>query len=99
MRDNETIMALIGDCESHIKSRLIELIKADASADTIRCFVECLNSLQCATSNMGERRYLDSPDAVRSIAIEAISPVEKQLHQLLEKLEKWESKEVDRGEV
>lgn len=96
MRNNETILQLIGDTESFVKQRLVEVVQADASPDTIREFVNCLSSLECAVNNMGRQRF-DAPipssgfgdsNAIYAIAREAVAPIEKSLMQLTERIEK-----------
>ena len=86
MRDNEKILRLIGDTESFIKSRMTAVIEAGAKGDTIESFVQCLQVMEQATTNLGEYQ-IDNLEAVYEVAREAIAPIEKRLIQLIERVE------------
>jgi hypothetical protein len=88
MRDNEKILQHIADTEALIKLRLWELIEADASPDTLRGFVECLQTLNSAACNLGERRF-NSSEALYAIAEDVTTPIEKKLSDLIGRLEKY----------
>lgn len=85
-RDNELILRLIGDTESFIKARLTAVIEAGAKADTIESFVQCLQVMEQASTNLGEYQ-IDNIEAVYEVAREAIAPIEKRLTALIERLE------------
>lgn len=56
MRDNERISMAIEDCQKAVRAGLLEVLQADAGAETCRCLFECLMHLEVAANSMGERR-------------------------------------------
>jgi hypothetical protein len=88
MRNNEKILEQIGDTEVFIGLRLIELLRAEAKPETLRAFVECLQIMETAALNLGERRF-DNPGAVYAIATEAAAPMQERLNAAIERIEKY----------
>lgn len=80
MPDNEKILQLIVDCQSFLRSQLVEVIQADANAETIRSFTESLQCLSNAFASMSESSGmhghappLHHSDLIREIAKEQIA--------------------------
>lgn len=88
-RDNEKILSLIGDTERFIKAGIPVLIAAGVKTDTLASFVQCLQVMEEASTNLGEYQ-IDNLEAVYEVASEAIAPIEKRLIHLIERLENLE---------
>lgn len=61
MRDIEKILQVLGDLQFATKQGISELIKADASAHTLRYAIEGLQALESAATSIGESNYGDTP--------------------------------------
>lgn len=87
-RDNEKIIAILSESQQFQRQKLIELINAEAKLETLRGFIESMGAVECAANNLGDRGYYpDSPDAIYAIAREAITPIEKRIQEMIDRIE------------